>query len=62
MALYNFTYGWAYVYHIFINDISRYIATFGDLKKRTRSSFLFQCFFFVGVTTQTILALKSGAC
>ena len=27
--------------HIFINDISRYIASFCDLKKRTKLSFLF---------------------
>ena len=29
------------VSHIFINDISKYIATFCDLKKRTKSSFIF---------------------
>ena len=29
------------VSHVFINDISRYIATFCNLKKRTKSSFTF---------------------
>ena len=35
------------VSHIFINDISTYIATFCDLKKITKRSFIFQCFFYL---------------
>ena len=32
------------VSHVFINDISTYIATFCELNKRAKSSFIFYCF------------------